>query len=42
MLCDSVGGGGGGREGGEAQEGEDMCALMADPPCCMAEANTTL
>ena len=25
---------------GEVQEGRDLCVLMADSHCCMAEANT--
>ena len=25
----------------EAQEGEDVCTLMADSHCCAAETNTT-
>ena len=28
--------------GREVQEKEDMCILMADARCCMAETNTTL
>ena len=33
-----------GREGDgrEVQEGGDICTLMADSRCCMAEANTIL
>ena len=27
---------------GEVQEGRDLCVLMADSHCCMAEANTIL
>ena len=35
--------GGMGRWGGrEAQEGGDICILMADLPCCTEETNTTL
>ena len=32
------------KEGGgrEAQEEGDICILMTDSPCCMAETNTTL
>ena len=42
MLCDNLGGGGGGR--GEVQEGGDMCVdiIMTDSHCCMAETNTAL
>ena len=32
----------GGVLGGEIQEGGDICILMADSHCCMAETNTTL
>ena len=28
--------------GREAQEGGDICILMADSHCCMAETNATL
>ena len=28
--------------GREAQEGGDICIIMADSSCCMAETNTTL
>ena len=28
--------------GREVQEGGDICRLMADSCCCMAETNTTL
>ena len=31
----------GGGEGREAQEGGDICIIMADLCCCMAETNTT-
>ena len=27
---------------GEAQDGEDICILLADSCCCTAETNTTL
>ena len=30
----------GGGEGGEGAG--DVCIIMVDPPCCMAETNTTL
>ena len=36
MLC------GGGREGREAMEGGDVCTIMSNSHCCMAETNTTL
>ena len=41
MLCDDLErwGGGGGRE---EQEGGNMCTLMADSRCCVAETNTEL
>ena len=29
------------RGGGEAQDGEDICILLADSCCCMKEINTT-
>ena len=29
-------------EGREAREGGDVCIIMADWHCCMAETNTTL
>ena len=29
-------------EGREAQKGDDICVIMANFPCCMAETNTTL
>ena len=28
--------------GWEGQEGKDICVLVADSQCCMAEANTIL
>ena len=31
-----------GNGGREAQEGEDICTLIADLLCCTAETNTTL
>ena len=41
VLCDNLGDElGRGRR--EAQEGGDICLLMADSHCCMAETNTTL
>ena len=42
MLCDDLEGCDGGRSGKEVQEGGDICILMADSHCCMAETNTTL
>ena len=50
VLCDDLegwaGGGGGwegdGRAGMEAMEGGDVCTIMSDSHCCMAENNTTL
>ena len=41
-LCDDLEGCDGGREGGEAQEGGDVCIVMTDSSCCSAETNTTL
>ena len=29
-------------DGREAQKGEDVCILIADSRCCIAEPNTTL
>ena len=42
MLCDVLEGrdGVGGRR--EVQEGGDICILMADSHCCMAETNIAL
>ena len=42
MLCDSLDGWDGAGGGREVQEGGDMCILMADSHCCMAETNTTM
>ena len=39
MLCDDLEGWDGSRGGREVQEGGDMCILMADSHCCMAETN---
>ena len=40
ILCDDLAmWDGGGREG---QEGGNVCMLMTDPHCCMAENSTTL
>ena len=41
MLCDNLEGGIG-RGGREVQEGGDICMLMADSCCCMAETDATL
>ena len=38
MLCDNPEGWG----GREVQEGGDICILMADSRCCVAETKTTL
>ena len=42
MLCDDLKGQDGdkGLSGREVQEGEDLCILMADSCCCLAETNT--
>ena len=42
MLCDDLVGGDGVGGGREVQEGGDICILMADSHCCMAETNITL
>ena len=42
MLYDDLEGWGGRRGGREVQEGGDICILMADSHCCMAETDTTL
>ena len=50
VLCDDLegwaeGGGGwegDGRAGMEAMEGGDVCTIMSNSHCCMAETNTTL
>ena len=42
MLCDDLEGGDGVGGGREVQEGGDICILMADSPCCMAETNITV
>ena len=41
MLRDDLEGGDD-RGWGEAQDGEDICILLADSCCCTAETNTTL
>ena len=41
MLCDDLEGWDGGN-GRQAEEGEDICVLMADSHCCKAETNATL
>ena len=42
VLCDDLKGQDGdkGLSGREVQEGEDLCILMADSCCCLAETNT--
>ena len=40
MLCNKPKAGVG--NGREVQEGEDICILMADSHCCIAEVNATL
>ena len=42
MLCDNLDGWDRVGGQGEVQEGEDICMLMADSLCCIAEANTIL
>ena len=42
MLCDDLEGGDGVGGGREVQEGGDICILMSDSHCCMAETNITL
>ena len=46
MLCDNSAVGAMGEDrvgvGKEVQEGGDICILMTDLCCCMAETNTTL
>ena len=39
-LCDDLGEGRG--EEGQAQEGGNVCIIMAGSGCCTAETNTTL
>ena len=41
MLCDDLEGRNG-DSGWDAGQGGDICILMADLCCCMAETNTTL
>ena len=40
--CDNLERWAGVRIDGEVQEGEDICILMTDSCCCMAEASTIL
>ena len=40
VLCDNLEGRDGGRE--KVQDGGDLCVLVANLCCCMAEANTIL
>ena len=42
QLCEDLEGWDGGWGGREAQEGQDMCILMAGLSCCTAKTNTTL
>ena len=42
MLCDNLEGWDGVGGGREVQEGGDICILMVDSCCYMAETNTTL
>ena len=42
MLCDHLEGLGGVGGGREIHEGGDLCILMVDSHCCMAETNITL
>ena len=42
MLCDDLEGWDWGGGGGKAQEGGNICILMADPRCCTAETNITI
>ena len=42
MLCDDLEGRDGLGGGRDVQEGGDICILMADSHCCMAETNITL
>ena len=42
MLYDDLEVGDGIGGGREAQEGEDICIIMTNLHCCMAETNTTL
>ena len=41
-LCDNLEGWVGVRGGGEVQKGGDICVLVTDSCCCVAEANTIL
>ena len=42
VLCDDLEGWGGVGDRKEVQDREDICILMADWHCCMAETHTTL
>ena len=42
MICDNLEGWDGVRDRREAQKGGDICILVADSHCCMAETKTTL
>ena len=42
VLCDNLEEWDGVEDGGDVQEGGDMCILMADSHCYMAETNTIL
>ena len=42
MLCDDLEGGDGVGGRREVQEGGNICILMSDSHCCMAETNITL
>ena len=42
MFCDDLEGWDGVGGGREVQDGGDVCDLVADSRCCMAEVNTIL
>ena len=42
MLCDNLEGWGRVEGGRKVQEGGDICILMVDSCCCMADINTIL
>ena len=42
VLCGDLEGWDGGMGRREAEEGGDICILIADSRCCIAETNTTL
>lgn len=42
VLCDDLEGRDGGGEGGKGGEGGNVCLIMADSHCCIAETNVTL